>query len=55
MQIETHSTSTVPAHEVRLRAAQAGLIEVTYDALRQRLLKLEEENRALRLELAARQ
>lgn len=54
MEIETHATHTVPAHEVRLRAQQALLAEVTYDALKRRLEHLEVENRALRTELAAR-
>lgn len=54
MEIEAHATHTVPAHEVRLRAQQALLAEVTYDALKRRLDRLEAENQALRQELAAR-
>lgn len=54
MEIEAHATHTVPAHEVRLRAQQALLSEVTYDALKRRLDRLEAENQTLRQELAAR-
>jgi len=47
MIIDAHATDTVPSHEVRQRAlealANAGepMSEVTYDALRKRIAKLE--------------
>ena len=47
MIIDAHATDTVPSHEVRQRALEAltnagePMSEVTYDALRKRIAKLE--------------